>query len=90
LEAAALGLPVLCFDEAGGMPEFVEQDAGRVVPYLDVDLAAARLRELAADPELCARLGRRAAEKVRAGFDIQSIAPQVAAVIKRHAGRKGP
>jgi len=89
LEAAALGLPVLCFEESGGMPEFVEQDAGRVIPYLDVDLAAACLRELASDSELRARLGLRAAEKVRARFDIQNIAPQVAAVVNRYARKHG-
>ena len=32
LEAAILGKPILCFDNAGGMPEFVENDAGFVVP----------------------------------------------------------
>jgi glycosyltransferase involved in cell wall biosynthesis len=89
LEAAALGLPILCFEESGGMPEFVEQDAGRVIPYLDVELVAACLRELCADPELGARWGRRAADKVRERFDISNIAPQVAAVIERHARKQG-
>lgn len=35
LEAASLGKPVICFDSAGGVPEFVEKDAGIVVPYGD-------------------------------------------------------
>ena len=47
LEAAEAGMPVVCFAEAGGMPDFVEDDAGFVVPYLDVEAMAE-----AVDPEL--------------------------------------
>ena len=36
LEAAALSKPIVCFAGAGGMPEFVEEDCGFVVPYLDL------------------------------------------------------
>jgi glycosyltransferase involved in cell wall biosynthesis len=37
LEAASLGKPIICFEKSGGMPEFVEGDAGIVVPYGDVN-----------------------------------------------------
>jgi glycosyltransferase involved in cell wall biosynthesis len=37
LEAASLGKPIICFEKSGGMPEFVEEDAGIVVPYGDVN-----------------------------------------------------
>ena len=40
LEAASLGKPVICFADAGGMPEFVEDDCGYVVPYLDLNAFA--------------------------------------------------
>ena len=33
LEAADNYLPIVCFDEAGGMPELVQDDAGYVVPF---------------------------------------------------------
>lgn len=35
LEAADCYLPIICFDEAGGMPELVKDDAGFVVPFED-------------------------------------------------------
>lgn len=57
LEAASLGKPVICFDSAGGVPEFVEKDAGIVVPYCDV----------AAFSNALMRYHDNAAERVRAG-----------------------
>ncbi|MDH6063711.1 hypothetical protein, partial [Umezakia ovalisporum] len=46
LEAASLGKPILCFDKAGGEPEFVEDDCGFIVPYLDLDAADMNLISL--------------------------------------------
>ncbi|MEI6697062.1 MAG: rhamnan synthesis F family protein [Bacteroidota bacterium] len=40
LEAAECGLPVVCFEGAGGMSGFVEEDAGIIVPFLDINAAA--------------------------------------------------
>ncbi|MDD2238187.1 MAG: glycosyltransferase, partial [Kiritimatiellae bacterium] len=42
LEAAACGLPVVCFDQAGGMPEYVGADPvrGSVVPQDDIPAMA--------------------------------------------------
>lgn len=36
LEAAGFGKPSICFQHAGGAPEFIQDDAGSSVPYLDV------------------------------------------------------
>jgi len=83
LEAAALGVPVVCFEDAGGAPELVEADAGFVVPYLDVEAAAGRLGELAASEATRSALGRRAAEKVAERCSIDVVGPRVAAVIDR-------
>jgi glycosyltransferase involved in cell wall biosynthesis len=81
LEAAAAGLPVVCYADAGGMPEFVESDAGVVLPYLDITATADCLTRLAADDDERRRLGTRAAAKVaeRCGIDI--VGPQIAAVL---------
>jgi glycosyltransferase involved in cell wall biosynthesis len=40
IQAAALGKPIICFANTGGMPEFIEEDCGKVVPYLRPDLMA--------------------------------------------------
>ena len=46
LEAAAHGLPVVCFAGAGGIPDFVRNDAGRIVQHLDTLAMAAAVAEL--------------------------------------------
>ncbi len=69
LEAASLKKPVLCFDQAGGMPEFVGNDCGFIVPYLNLDAMANRIIELYNNRVLLQKLGNRAFEKVQ-GFDI--------------------
>jgi glycosyltransferase involved in cell wall biosynthesis len=40
LEAASEKIPTICFDKAGGAPEFVQSDAGAVLPYLDINAMA--------------------------------------------------
>lgn len=75
LEAAQCGLPTVCFADAGGAPEFVEDDAGSVVPYLDVDAFAAAVAELALDAQLRERFGDRARAKVEERFSIGRQAP---------------
>lgn len=87
LEAASLGVPVVCFADAGGMPEFVAADAGFVVPYLDVEAAADRIEMLSRSPELRTALGARAAQKVAELHSIDVAGPKLAAVLDRCLGR---
>lgn len=83
LEAASVGKPVVCFDRSGGGPEFVEDDCGLVIPYLDVDEMARRILHLIHHPSLCQELGRRAAAKVRERHSVNQTAPRILAVIRR-------
>lgn len=91
LEAASVGTPIVCFSDAGGSPELVEEDAGFVVPYLDVETMAMRLVELADDPRSGRRLGERAAEKVRERHRLELAAEQLRALAARTIaeGRRG-
>ena len=57
LEAADCGLPIVCFDKAGGMPDFVQNDAGYVVPFEDTKAMAEKLVYLCANPEERVRRG---------------------------------
>jgi glycosyltransferase involved in cell wall biosynthesis len=84
LEAAALGVPVVCFDEAGGAPEFVGADCGFVVPYLDVEAFAAAVVALFRDRRLRARLGDNAARKVRERHNLEKSGPLILDLIRRH------
>lgn len=81
LEAAALGKPIICFAGAGGMPEFVEDDAGFVVPYLDVNEMVARVADLCEHRDLCASLGERARAKVFERHDVAVAGPEIFAMI---------
>jgi glycosyltransferase involved in cell wall biosynthesis len=83
LEAAALAIPIVCFAGAGGMPELVEEDAGVVAPYLDIERAADAIVALATSESRRRAMGARAAEKVRVRHDIDVVGNQLAAVLER-------
>jgi LmbE family N-acetylglucosaminyl deacetylase/glycosyltransferase involved in cell wall biosynthesis/GT2 family glycosyltransferase len=82
LEAAALGKPIVCFDGAGGTPEFVEDDAGCVVPYVDVDAMARAVARLIDEPELRWRLGEHARRKVCERHDVKVGTARIARTLK--------
>jgi len=86
LEVASLGKPILCFDRAGGAPEFVEKDCGFVVPSLDVDAMTDRVIELYKNRELLRQLGQNATGKVRSRHILEDNAPKVLAMIKKYLG----
>ncbi len=88
LEAAQLGLPVICFDRSGGMPEFVEQDAGFVVPYEDTLTAANRIVELHENRALCHTLGQQAKHKVLARHTVAINLPRVLTCCRTIAGAR--
>ena len=46
LEAALQGTPTICFQGGGGMPEFVSDDAGFAVAYLDVEEMSLQIASL--------------------------------------------
>jgi glycosyltransferase involved in cell wall biosynthesis len=87
LEAARSRLPIVCFDRAGGAPELVEDDAGVVVPYLNVPAMAHAIRRLAMDRNLRLAMGDRAYEKVRARYDVEVQAPKIEALLRRLSRR---
>ena len=57
LEAASLGIPVVCFADTGGTQELVGSDGGQVVPYLDI-LMNLRLRAPIPTTRSCASIRR--------------------------------
>ena len=84
LEAASTGCPIVCFDRSGGAKEFVGDDAGFIIPYLDVGKMAEKITALISDPKLRKELGSRAADKVRKRFDISMSAPKLLKIIERY------
>lgn len=89
LEAAECGLPIICFDRAaGGMADFVLDDAGVVVPFLDVNAMASALDRLKNDRDLRALFGARAREKFLTGFTVDHLTPHILSVCRKIAGKK--
>jgi glycosyltransferase involved in cell wall biosynthesis len=86
LEAGQVGLPTVCFDGAGGAPEFVGNDAGRVVPFLDIGAMAQAVTDLIADPELRNQLGCRAREKANRRFSVAQQGPKLLELMQNLVG----
>jgi glycosyltransferase involved in cell wall biosynthesis len=85
LEAAALEKPIVCFAGAGGMPEFVENDCGFVVPYLDIAAMGDHVVSLLDAPDLRVVIGRAARRKVSERHDVGKAAPRILEIIERRA-----
>lgn len=83
LEAALAGKPVICFDKAGGMPEFVRDDAGAVVPYLDDAQMAVETLRLLRDKALRTKRGEVGQQRVRQEHTIATIGPAMYSVMQQ-------
>ena len=88
LEAAHCRLPIVCFADAGGMPEFVEDDAGHIVPAGDVEAMAERVVALVDDRVLRRTLGERAREKVVSRYTVEHTAPYILSACRTVAHKK--
>ena len=88
LEAAEHQLPIVCFENAGGIPDFVENDAGFVVPFEDTYEAAKKISYLIKNDEIRIKLGQSAREKLIKN-NIDDIAvPEILSLIRRYSGIK--
>ncbi len=84
IDALYAGVPVVCFDKASGLAEYLEQDELLrllIVPYYDIGAAGSRLAELAAHPQLRSQLAARAAAFAREHFDMKRYVDKVLAEI---------
>jgi glycosyltransferase involved in cell wall biosynthesis len=86
LEAAAAGVPLVCFTGGGGAPEFAHPDAGRVSAYLDVACMADAVSDLLEREDERQRMGRIAAERVRKRHTVDQAGPVLVDVIRSSLG----
>ena len=84
LEAASVGIPLVCFDN-GGVPELLGPQGCVEIAYPDLDAMAAALATLADDPHERRERGRAAARRVREAHDIVVTGPLLQSVIARWA-----
>jgi glycosyltransferase involved in cell wall biosynthesis len=81
LEAASLGKPIICFEGAGGMPEFVANDAGSVVPLGDTQAFADAILEYYRDRSKLAAAGDAANRKINSEFSLDSSCRKISDLI---------
>jgi glycosyltransferase involved in cell wall biosynthesis len=85
LEAAAAGAPILCFEGAGGMPEFTRRGCGLSVPYLDLNALAEQVAWLDAHPDAARTMAAAARREVEAAHLPHRTGPRLAGVLQRVA-----
>ncbi|MEB3318746.1 MAG: glycosyltransferase family 4 protein [Cyanobacteriota bacterium] len=83
LEAGVLGVPTVCFEGSGAIPDLAAEGCCVSVPYLDLPAFAAAVRRLCLQrqdaQEIAARCGRHVSENL----SLSVVAPRVAAVLLR-------
>jgi glycosyltransferase involved in cell wall biosynthesis len=83
LENAFLSKPLICFDNTGYMPQFIENDAGFVIPYMDIEDMACKIYLLYKDKDLREKLGIAARDKYSKKFNIESSLKPIINCINR-------
>ncbi|MDP3895529.1 MAG: glycosyltransferase, partial [Mesorhizobium sp.] len=86
LHAATALAPVICFEEAGGMPGFVARGCGRAVPFKDADAMAAAVLDYAFDKEKRRAHGAAGQKLVAAEYTVATTGPQLLHHIRAAAG----
>jgi glycosyltransferase involved in cell wall biosynthesis len=81
LEAMASGIPTVTTRMPALVEVLVDGENGVYVPERDPAALAATLKRLAQDRTGCAKMGARANERVRSGFDIRVTSAEVAAAL---------
>jgi glycosyltransferase involved in cell wall biosynthesis len=82
LEAGLAGLPIICFEGAGGGAEFVEQDAGICVPYGNVVKMAEACLILLGNESKRSSFGICAQKKVIENYSINKQASKILNIIQ--------
>jgi len=88
LLAAQHHIPTLCFKEATGITEFVQNDAGICLPEISSTIASEALNELACDDGLLKQLGKKAHERVFSSYTTEKKMVEVFNTIKNHTHYK--
>lgn len=81
VEHAAFGKPIVCFDKVTGIPELVEDNAGIIVPYFDIEAACDALAVLYNDKNKYQSYSISAKEKAQ-NYDIEIQVPKILNIIE--------
>lgn len=81
LEAGLLGIPTVCFEGSGAIPEFATAGQGVCVDYLDIPAFAAAVHRLCRHPEEAKSIGEQCRQKVLRDLTLETVAPRVADIL---------
>ena len=90
LGACAASTPVICFDGAGGMPEFIRSGAGVVVPYEDVAAMAEKTLDLIHDSHALKKLGESARARLMEAHTADIAVPHLLEILREVAQKPHP
>ncbi|WP_083097460.1 glycosyltransferase [Pseudophaeobacter leonis] len=86
LYGAQAGAPLVCFQDAGGIADFVQQGRGVAVPFMDIAAMAAAVERYGRDAELRRDVGARGGDQVARSHTIDAVAPMLLHHLRRVAG----
>ena len=82
VEMGLLGIPVICFDNSGGSPDYTKMGGGVSVPYMDLGAMADKIYEFYMNPELLQKYKKNAPPMVENNFSVEVQAPKLLDKIK--------
>ncbi len=91
LEAIHLAKPVVCFESATGIAEYLAQDpvaAFGIVPFLDVEAAARRIFRLIEDSELRLQIGQASKKLANSRFRFDRYVEEIDRIARQCALKK--
>ena len=81
LEAGLMGIPTVCFEGSGAIPEFAAEGQCVSVNYLDIPAFATAVMRLCLDPAEATKIGEQCRQKVMGDLTLEKVAPLVADVL---------
>ena len=84
IEAASLGIPIICFLDTGGSQEFISNGCGIAVPYGDASAMASTAAALCQDRERREHMGELAKARARE-HDVSVLSPRIVEILEKMA-----
>lgn len=81
IEASLNKIPIVCFANSGGAPNYVENDERVVIPYSNIVEAQKQLNYLLEHREVCEEIGERMYQKAL-NYDSKIAAPKVLSIMQ--------
>ncbi|MEZ0468305.1 glycosyltransferase [Phaeobacter sp. SYSU ZJ3003] len=88
LYAAQAGAPLVCFQEAGGIADFVQTGSGVAVPFMNIPAMAEAVLRYGRDEDLRARDGDTGRDQVARRHTIEAVGPLLLHHLRQAAGLK--